>query len=77
VFSSDEVLAELARRDVLLLKADWTNKDPRITQELAKYQRSAVPFNLVYRPGQPAPQVLPELLTPGIVLDVLRQVGPP
>jgi len=77
VFSSADVLAELARRDVLLLRADWTNKDPRITQELAKYQRSAVPFNLVYQPGQPAPQVLPELLTPGIVLDVLRRVGAP
>ena len=75
VFSSTEVLAELARRDVLLLRADWTNKDPRITQELAKYQRSAVPFNLVYHPGQATPQVLPELLTPGIVLDVLRAAG--
>ncbi len=75
VFSSSEVLAELARRNVLLLRADWTNKDPRITQELAKYQRSAVPFNLVYHPGQAAPQALPELLTPGIVLDVLRAAG--
>jgi thiol:disulfide interchange protein DsbD len=72
VFSSSEVLAELARRDVLLLKADWTNKDARITQELAKFQRSAVPFNLIYHPGQAAPRVLPELLTPGIVLDELR-----
>lgn len=77
VFSSSEVLAELARREVLLLKADWTNKDPRITQELAKYQRSAVPFNLVYHPGQAAPQALPELLTPGIVLDALRRTGAP
>jgi thiol:disulfide interchange protein DsbD len=77
VFSSSEVLAELARRDVLLLKADWTNKDPRITQELAKFQRSAVPFNLLYHPGQAAPRVLPELLTPGIVLDALRSAGAP
>ena len=77
VFSSSEVLAELARRDVLLLKADWTNKDPRITQELAKFQRSAVPFNVIYHPGQAAPRVLPELLTPGIVLDALRSAGAP
>lgn len=75
VFKSSEVLAELARRDVLLLRADWTNKDPRITQELAKHQRSAVPFNLVYHQGHAAPQALPELLTPGIVLDALRAAG--
>jgi thiol:disulfide interchange protein len=77
VFSSSEVLVELARRDVLLLKADWTNKDSRITQELAKFQRSAVPFNVIYHPGQAAPRVLPELLTSGIVLDALRSAGAP
>ncbi|MFZ9681698.1 MAG: thioredoxin family protein, partial [Cephaloticoccus sp.] len=73
VFSSDEVLREFAARNVLALKADWTSKDPRITAELARWNRSAVPFNLLYLPGQPAPVALPELLTPGIVLDALRQ----
>ncbi len=71
VFSSDEVLREFAERNVLTLKADWTSKDPRITAELARWNRSAVPFNLLYRPGEPMPVALPELLTPGIVLDAL------
>jgi thiol:disulfide interchange protein DsbD len=42
-----------------------------ITAELAKYHRSAVPFNLVYLPGEPEPETLPELLTPGIVLQAV------
>lgn len=71
VFSSSAVLAELERRNVLLLKADWTSKDAAITAELAKWHRSAVPFNLIYAPGLAEPIVLPELLTPGIVLDAL------
>jgi thiol:disulfide interchange protein DsbD len=71
VFSSDAVLAELGRRNVLLLKGDWTSKDPAITAELAKWNRSAVPFNLIYAPGRSEPLVLPELLTPGIVLEAL------
>jgi thiol:disulfide interchange protein len=73
VFSSRDVLAELAKRDVLLLKADWTSKDPAITAELAKWNRSAVPFNLIYAPGRSDPLVLPELLTPGRVLEALAK----
>ncbi len=72
VFSSDDVLAEFARRNVATLKADWTNKDATITAELARWNRSAVPFNLVYLPGQPEPKVLPELLTPSTVLAALE-----
>ena len=71
VFSSGEVLAELGKKNVLLLKADWTSKDPAITAELAKWNRSAVPFNLIYAPGQADPVILPELLTPGRVLEAL------
>lgn len=69
VFSSNEVLELFADRNVATLKADWTNKDASITAELAKWNRSAVPFNLVYLPGKSEPTVLPELLTPGVVLS--------
>lgn len=75
VFSSQDVLAEFGRKGVVLFKADWTNKDPQITQELAKWNRSAVPFNLIYAPGQKDPVVLPELLTGGIVLEKLAEAA--
>jgi thiol:disulfide interchange protein DsbD len=72
VFGSAEVLKTFRDRGVVTLRGDWTDADPRITAELAKWNRSAVPFNLVYLPDRPAPIVLPELLTPGIVLEALR-----
>jgi thiol:disulfide interchange protein DsbD len=72
VFSSAEVLKAFREREVVTLRADWTDSDPRITAELAKWNRSAVPFNLVYLPDRPTPIVLPELLTPGTVLDALK-----
>jgi len=75
VFTSGDVLAALEKGKVLLLKADWTSRDPAITEELAKWNRSAVPFNLVYTPGQDQPAVLPELLTPGIVVEALAKAG--
>jgi thiol:disulfide interchange protein DsbD len=72
VFHSDEVLRAFAAKKIVTLRADWTNKDPAITAELAKYQRSAVPFNVIWKPGQADPHILPELLTPGIVLDAVK-----
>ncbi len=71
VFSSADVLKTFADQNVVALKADWTNKDARITAELAKWNRSAIPFNLVYRPDRPNAEVLPELLTPTIVIDAI------
>jgi thiol:disulfide interchange protein DsbD len=56
--------------------ADFTRSDPVIAQELKRFQRSAVPLVLVY-PADPKepPRILPELLTPGIVLEALEWAG--
>ncbi len=65
---SGEVLKTFRDRKVATLRGDWTNRDPLITAELARFQRAAVPFNLVYLPAAPEPKILPELLTPSIVV---------
>jgi thiol:disulfide interchange protein DsbD len=75
VFSSAEVRRRFAEDEIVALKADWTNKDAAITKALEGFGRSAVPFNLVYAPGRSEPLVLPELLTPEIVLDALDKVA--
>ena len=72
VFGSDDVLRYFAENKIATLRADWTNKDPRITAELAHYGRSAVPFNVIWRQGRDEPVVLPEILTASTVLDALR-----
>ncbi|HEV8072671.1 MAG TPA: protein-disulfide reductase DsbD domain-containing protein [Opitutaceae bacterium] len=71
VFHDATVLKTFRDKKIATLRGDWTNADPLITAELAKYHRSAVPFNLVYLPGEPDPETLPELLTPGIVLQAV------
>lgn len=73
VFASDEVRRLFEDHKVVALKADWTNRDSAITEELARWNRSAVPFNLVYLPREAAPTVLPELLTPSIVLAAFEK----
>ncbi|MES1167227.1 MAG: thioredoxin family protein, partial [Pseudomonadota bacterium] len=72
VFHSGEVLRTFADKKIATLRGDWTNQDPAITAELAKYQRSAVPFNQVWLPGRDEPVLLPELLTPGKVLEAVN-----
>jgi thiol:disulfide interchange protein DsbD len=72
VFHSADVLRTFHDKNIATLRGDWTNKDPAITAELAKYHRSAVPFNLLWLPGRPEPIILPSLLTPGVVLDAVR-----
>ncbi len=72
VFGSDDVKRLFRERGIVTLKGDWTNHDPAITAELAKYNRSAVPFNLIYKPGATEPVALPELLTAATVLSALQ-----
>jgi thiol:disulfide interchange protein/DsbC/DsbD-like thiol-disulfide interchange protein len=71
VFHSEDVLKEFRERNIATLRGDWTNKDPKITAELAKYRRAAVPFNLIWVPGYADPILLPELLTPSVVLGAI------
>ena len=73
VFHSDDVLKYFAEKKIATLRGDWTNNDPRITAELAAYNRSAVPFNLIWMPGKSDPIILSELLTPGAVLEALKK----
>ncbi len=68
------VVKEFAARGVVPLKADWTRQDPRITAALAELGRNAVPVYAIYLPGESAPRLLPEVLTPSLVLAELGRL---
>jgi thiol:disulfide interchange protein/DsbC/DsbD-like thiol-disulfide interchange protein len=72
--SRPEVQRAFQAANVALLKADWTEHDDAITQALAALDRSGVPAYALYVPGQSEPQMLPEVLTPGIVTDALEKL---
>jgi thiol:disulfide interchange protein DsbD len=69
-----DVVKAFASRDLTALKADWTRQDPRITQELAALGRNAVPVYAIYMPGGDSPRLLPEVLTPSLVLDEISKL---
>ncbi|HEX3969515.1 MAG TPA: thioredoxin family protein, partial [Edaphobacter sp.] len=74
VLKSSGVQHQFSKNHVTLLRADWTQYDPAITQQLASINRSGVPTYVIYpAPVNSAPDVLPELLTKDIVLSALEK----
>ena len=73
VLQKPEVLADFAARDVALLRADWTLRDPAITAALGALGRSGVPLYVLYT-GNAAPRVLSEILSPSELKAALSAV---
>ncbi len=71
---TDEVGAAFKKANVALLKADWTSHDDAISQVLTSMGRSGVPAYALYPAGSGEPTLLPEVLTPGIVVDALAKL---
>jgi thiol:disulfide interchange protein DsbD len=69
-----EVRQAFKAANVALLRADWTRHDEAITQALAELNRSGVPAYALYAPDEKNPQLLPEVLTPGIVIEALGKL---
>jgi thiol:disulfide interchange protein len=68
-----KVLEAFKNSQIVTLKADWTRRDPVISKTLESFGRTGVPLYVVY-PRQGEPLILPELLTPQILLDALAKV---
>jgi thiol:disulfide interchange protein DsbD len=66
-----DVLADMAAKQVVLLRADWTRRDPAVTAALAQLGRNGVPVYVIYKPGR-APVVLSEILS---VADVRAELA--
>ena len=69
--SNADVLADIDAKKVVLLRADWTRRDPAVTAALSQLGRSGVPVYVIYKPGR-APVVLSEILS---VADVRAELA--
>ncbi len=72
VLNRDDVRKRLRDSGIVLVRADWTRHDEVIAQTLAGLGRSGVPTYVLYSgTAGEAPQILPEVLTTGIIFDAL------
>jgi thiol:disulfide interchange protein DsbD len=65
------LLSDFQARQVTLLRADWTRRDPAITAALTALGRSGVPVYALYAPGR-APVLLSELPSVAEVQSALQ-----
>jgi thiol:disulfide interchange protein DsbD len=70
-----EVAGKIRELGLATLKADWTLRDESISRALAKYGRNSIPLYVLYTGRGDEHLVLPEVITPAIVLQALDKVN--
>lgn len=71
VLETDAIDTYFERANILRLRADWTRQDPAITKALADLGRNSVPVYAFYRgDGTPA-KILPQILTPDMIKNLI------
>lgn len=61
------------KNEIIYMVADWTNENEKITQLLNAYQRNGVPLYLYFKSSGGEPLILPQILTPNLVIDRINQ----
>jgi thiol:disulfide interchange protein DsbD len=75
VLSTEDVCQKMKDNNVVKMKADWTRSDPEITALLREFGRNGVPLYVLYgADSEKAPQVLPQLLTPGSIIEAIEKI---
>ncbi|WP_218568030.1 protein-disulfide reductase DsbD [Pseudomonas sp. IC_126] len=69
----DATAQAFAAAGVVVMRGDWTNGDPVITAFLERHGRSGVPLYLWYGAGEPEPRLLPQILGPGSLLELVQR----
>ena len=70
--NTQAVSSALTEDNVTYMVGDWTNKNDEILNYLKRYERAGVPLYVVYA-GTNSYTVLPQMLSPGIVVNALKQ----
>jgi thiol:disulfide interchange protein len=75
--STEAVREAFGQHGIVYLEGDWTQRDDAITAYLAQFGRNGVPLYVLYPRGGGPPRVLPQVLTPGLVLAALAEAAAP
>ena len=73
-FKSESILQKLKEKNVTLLRGDWTKRDDHITAFLDSFGRDGVPLDVVFGTNGEG-EVLPSVLTEGIVLNAISKLS--
>jgi len=71
----EEVAALMKSRGIVALKADKTKPNPEIDAKLEELERSAIPVNVLYVPGE-EPIITPEILSSDYLIELFSSNVP-
>lgn len=71
---SNAVIKAFKKNNVVPMLADWTQKDPEITQALENLGRVGVPLNAIYSSKLEEPLLLPSILSAETVIEALSKL---
>ncbi|MBL4819863.1 MAG: thioredoxin family protein, partial [Gammaproteobacteria bacterium] len=72
---TDAVHQAMLENGITYLKGDWTNEDPEITKLLNQFNRPSVPLYLLFSGDRnKEPTILPQILTPSIVIAAFNKI---
>ena len=72
--STNEIENLFIEKEIKTFRGDWTMKDTSILNYLNQFQRSGIPFNVIYGPSNTRGLVLPEILTKDTVINSIKLV---
>jgi thiol:disulfide interchange protein/DsbC/DsbD-like thiol-disulfide interchange protein len=75
VLETDDMQDFFRKKNVLLMRADFTNEDPKIARALAGYNSVSVPLYVVYAANSPKPRILNSILTKSMVRNAFEGKG--
>ena len=65
----EQTRAAFEQAGVVVLRGDWTRRDPAITRYLTAQGAAGVPLYVWYPAGSGAPEQLPQVLTPATLAE--------
>lgn len=72
VFSREDVNTSFKELGVARFYGDYTNKNDEIDSWIKKFNKAGVPVYALYPPGLRDPVLLPEILTPALLINILN-----
>jgi thiol:disulfide interchange protein DsbD len=72
VLQDPDLVKAFKDQGIIAFKGDWTKYDPSITQALASLGRDSIPVYVYYPSGSNVPVILPQLITPKMILERIK-----
>ncbi|MBF0511647.1 MAG: thioredoxin family protein [Candidatus Omnitrophica bacterium] len=71
---NEKVIKKFRELNVATVKADWTRPNADITNVLTEFGKDSIPLYVLYEKDATTALLLPEIITPQIILDALDKI---